>query len=55
MSNRSADSAGIFNVPLTQDDIQEIMNDGLASIPGASTSVKPTGKITTAWARIKAQ
>jgi hypothetical protein len=54
-ANGLIDEVGIFNVPLTQEDIQQIMNDGLESVVGVSTSVKPTGKITTAWARIKAQ
>jgi hypothetical protein len=55
-SNGLIDEVGIFNVPLAQEEIQQIMNDGLASIVGVpTTSVNPTGKVTTAWARIKAQ
>ncbi len=54
-ANGLIDEVGIFNVPLTQEDIQQIMNDGLESAVGLSTSVNPTGKVTTAWARIKVQ
>lgn len=54
-ANGFIDEVGIFNVPLSQEDIQGIINDGLASIPGISTSVKSTGKVATTWAIIKAQ
>lgn len=54
-ANGLMDEVGIFNVPLDQGDIQQIMNDGLASAVGITNSVTPTGKATTTWARIKAQ
>lgn len=52
-ANGLIDEVGIFNIPLDQDDIQQIMNNGLAPIVGAS--VEPIGKVATVWARIKAQ
>jgi hypothetical protein len=54
-ANGLIDEVGIFNVPLTEEDIDDIMTDGLASSLGLSTSVKPTGQATTAWGRIKSQ
>ena len=40
------DEIGIFNVPLEQTDIQNIMNDGLGSVLGL-TPVTPQGRLTT--------
>ena len=43
------DEVGIFNVALTEADIQAIMNDGLSSM----LAVSPKDKLTTTWADIK--
>ncbi len=43
------DDVAIFNVALTQDDIESIMRTGLKS----AFAVSPTGKLTTTWANIK--
>lgn len=48
------DEIAIFNVPLEQADIQNIMNDGLGSVLGL-TPVTPLGRLTTTWADIKNQ
>jgi hypothetical protein len=43
------DEAVLFNVPLSQDDIKQLMETGLA----VELAVSPKGKVTTAWATIK--
>ena len=43
------DEVAIFNVVLTDDDIQTIMTKGLEGI----SAVSPSGKLTTTWAEIK--
>jgi len=43
------DEVGVFNVALSKDDIQDIMNKGLASI----AAVSPSGKLATTWADLK--
>jgi len=43
------DDVGIFNVPLTEDEINSIMNNGLSGIAAMS----PKGKLATTWADIK--
>ena len=43
------DEVAIFNVALSEADIQTIMNDGLSSI----TAVQPTGKLATTWSELK--
>ena len=48
------DEMAVFNVPLEQADIQNIMNDGLGSVLGL-TPVTPQGRLTTTWANIKSQ
>ena len=48
------DEMAVFNVPLEQADIQNIMNDGLGSVLGL-TPVTPQGRLTTTWANIKNQ
>lgn len=48
------DEMAIFNVPLEQADIQNIMNDGLGSVLGL-TPVTPLDRLTTTWANIKSQ
>ncbi len=48
------DEIAVFNVPLEQTDIQNLMNDGLGSVLGL-TPVTPQGRLTTTWADIKSQ
>jgi len=43
------DDVGIFNVALTEDEINDIMSEGLLSMTAVSTS----GKLTTTWGDIK--
>ena len=43
------DDVGIFNVALSQAEIQDIMKRGLAGI----TAVSPSGKLATTWGQIK--
>ena len=43
------DEVIIFNVPLTEEDIQSLMTNGLVGVLG----VAPSGKLTTTWASIK--
>ena len=50
-SKGSMDEAAIFNVALSQEDIQAIMNNGL----GKTASVSPAGKLAATWAQIKAR
>lgn len=45
---------GLFNVALEQEDIQAIMNDGLASETGVA-AVSAKDRLTTTWASIKSQ
>ena len=45
------DEVGIFNVALTENDIQTIMNKGLSG----ATAVSLTGKLTTTWGDLKQQ
>ena len=47
--NGLIDDVGVFSVVLTEDDINNIMNNGLAGIAAVSTS----GKLTTIWGDIK--
>ena len=44
------DDVAIFNVALSEDDIMNIMTNGLK---GASVAVEPAGKLATTWARLK--
>jgi len=46
------DDVGIFNVALTEDDVNEIMNKGLGLATGL-TPVSPQGRLTTVWGKIK--
>ena len=48
------DDVAIFNVALTEDDIQTIMAKGLAKALGFA-AVSTAGKLTTTWASIKNQ
>lgn len=49
--NGIIDEVTIFNVALTENDIQSIMTKGLKSV----AAVSPTGKLATAWGAIKVQ
>ncbi len=46
------DDVAIFNVALTEDDVNDIMNQGLGRATGA-TAVFPEGRLTTVWGKIK--
>ena len=46
------DELGVFNADLSNDDIQSIMDKGLAQIALAE-AVSPLGKLTTTWSQIK--
>ena len=48
------DEVAIFNVPLEEDDIVDIMNDGLEVFTGLRAAVGAKGKLATAWGSIKA-
>jgi len=50
-SNGSIDEVAIFNVALSQNDIQNLMNNGL--VGSGAVSVEATGKLTTTWAQLK--
>jgi hypothetical protein len=45
------DEVGIFNVGLSKDDVQRIMNDGLIT----ALAVSSMSKLATSWATIKTQ
>ncbi|MCD6507140.1 hypothetical protein J7M22_11015 [Candidatus Poribacteria bacterium] len=47
--NGDLDEIGLFNVALSEDDIKEIMEKGLAQI----AAVTPTGKLATTWGKMK--
>lgn len=46
------DEVALFNVPLEQNDIKEIMEDGLESATGL-LAVEPESKLTTIWGKLK--
>ena len=48
------DDVGIFNIALTEDDVNTIMNQGLGRATGL-TPVSPKGRLATAWGEIKAK
>jgi len=50
--NGTIDEVGVFNVVLTEDEINDIMNRGLGMATGI-TAVEPSGKLETTWADIK--
>ncbi len=50
VGNAIIDEVAIFSVALEQDDIQSVMNDGLAA---TATAVKAEGKTTTTWGNVK--
>ena len=43
------DEVALFNVALSEDDLQSIMNDGLVNL----TAVEATGKLATTWGNVK--
>lgn len=43
------DEVALFNVALSEDDMQSIMNDGLVNL----TAVEATGKLATTWGNVK--
>lgn len=50
--NGTIDEVAIFNVALEEEDINEIMNDGLSVATGMSVA-EPLGKLSTTWGGIK--
>ena len=46
------DEVALFNVPLEQDDIKEIMEDGLEGATGL-LAVEPENKLATTWGKLK--
>ncbi len=44
------DEVGIFNMTLSEGDVQDLMNNGIGSVV---TAVSPSGKLATTWAGIK--
>ncbi|HIE28658.1 TPA: LamG domain-containing protein [Candidatus Poribacteria bacterium] len=48
--NGTIDEVAFYNVALTEDDINSIMNNGLATVVAA---VDPLSKLTTTWGKIK--
>jgi len=46
------DEVAIFNITLTENDIQTIMDDGLEKATGM-TAVSPAGKLTTTWGLVR--
>jgi len=51
LKNGAIDDVGIFNVLLEEEDILEIMENGLE--PYVETAVSPSGKLASTWGRIK--
>lgn len=47
------DEVGLFNVELSEEEIVEIMNDGLELTTGLSKAVDPSGKVATTWGRLR--
>ena len=47
----ASDDIAIFNAGLTEAQVKEIMENGLAAI--VNVAVEPAGKLTTTWANIK--
>ena len=44
------DEVGLFHAPLTDDDIADIMNNGLTAL---GVAVEPAGKIAVTWGILK--
>lgn len=47
------DEVALFNVELTEDEIVEIMTDGLELATGLTKAVQPSGKVATTWGRLR--
>lgn len=47
------DEVAIFNIPLEEADIQDIMNNGLEKVTGKSFAINAFGKLAAAWGDIK--
>jgi len=48
------DEVGLFNVGLTQDEVENIMTNGLAEATGL-LSVSASAKLASVWGKVKAQ
>ncbi|HIE30434.1 TPA: LamG domain-containing protein [Candidatus Poribacteria bacterium] len=48
------DEVAVFNLPLSESDISSIMTKGLSRALSI-TAVSPSGKVSTAWGRVKTQ
>ena len=51
--NGLIDDIGIFNVALTEDDVRNIMKNGIGKAIGIA-AVSPSAKLATTWSNIKA-
>ena len=49
----AVDEVGVFNVALSQADIQAAFDEGLGVATGSGTAVEPNGKLATAWGAMK--
>jgi hypothetical protein len=49
------DDAALFNVALTQDDIKNLMSNGLANEIDGSSAVSPAGKLAAMWSQLRSQ
>ena len=47
------DEVAIFNVALTEKNIQTVMESGLQKIISGQLAVGPSGKLTTFWGKIR--
>ncbi len=47
------DDFALFNAPLSEDDIADIMNKGLAETLNIEFAASPKEKLTTTWASLK--
>ena len=47
--NGIIDEVGVFNVALTEDDVKDIMSNGITG----GTAVSPSGKLATTWSELK--
>ena len=49
LMNGLVDDVGVFNVALGDEDVMDIMNNGLQGV----VAVEPSGKLATTWATVK--
>ena len=47
------DEAAIFNIVLGEEDLQTIMDQGLAKVIGGGTPVSPMGMLASTWSKLK--